>query len=307
MFGSINSPGMVTTYGTYQTQANRLITQSSPRDSVSKSSYCQYSQSGKADSLVTYEYPIRANDTLVWSFRSDSLILSWWGDTSYTAGDSVPYIREQIYLRTSGTSQTLNGTYREVRLRQRLLQPLPPGSADSAMLARMDTLFTKTYQKLQENLLSFQDGKLTATARALATWADFEVMKWNGDFPLSYQVDSTRYDITIKKIDGNTVTETGRKTGEVVTRRLVRVEPGALIWGDESFSSSDTSHHSGTKHTAPTSCPDGVDWFWKFRDENRKSPLNARQSSASPRKDSRMESSWDPRALFGTMQIPTPR
>ncbi|HOX50511.1 MAG TPA: hypothetical protein PKY05_03415, partial [Fibrobacteria bacterium] len=161
-----------TIQGTYQIQGNRLVSRLLDRDSVIESRYCGVSSSGHADSLIIYHDTIKARDTLAWSIRRDSLVLSYWQDTSYTSVDAIPTITEWIYARTAGTGNSLEGSFRMVGMRERFLEPLPEGSYDSAsrMATWNDT--RKIFSEYQTSEISFQAGRLVTTNRMVHSWAD---------------------------------------------------------------------------------------------------------------------------------------
>lgn len=267
-----------TIHGTYEVTGNRLVAQFLPRDSVMESRYCLYSSTGKRDSLFTSHDTLIAFDSLAWSIRQDSLVLSLWQDTSYTSLDSIPYLTEWIYSRVSGSNQSaLDGTFRMVGMRDRPLRPLPAGSGDSSSILQVWNQTKLQFSQFQEILVTFQGGRISSSNRSIPSWADLILLQWTGGLP-GATAESTWYEIDMRKLDDTTVTETGRKTKEIVTRKQVRPEPSMLYLSDVSFTSSDSSHHGGVSHFNPATCPDGVEWFSDFRRANRKSYTLAREA-----------------------------
>lgn len=264
--------------GTYEVSGNRLVARMLPRDSVIESRYCLTSATGRRDSLYVGHDTLVATDSLAWSIRQDTLVLSVWQDTSYTLIDSIPYLTEWLYARISGNGANLDGTFRMVGTRDRPLRALPAQSGDSLEILQVWSRSKDQFSRLQEILVSFQSGRLVSTTRTIPSWADLILMQWTGNL-LNTSAESTWYDIDMRKLDDTTVSETGRRTKEVVTRRQVRPEAGMLFLSDVSYSSSDTSHHNGVSHYNPPSCPDGVEWFSDFRMDNWKAYGAARRST----------------------------
>ncbi len=268
-----------TIQGTYRVEGTRLVVQLLPRDSVIESRYCLYSSSGSRDSLLTSHDTVLAFDTLAWSLRQDSLFLSSWQETWYTTLDSIPTITEWVYARKSGASGTLNGSFRMVGMRDRFLKALPVGSYDSVTMLKTWNETRKQFSEIQTQEVAFEAGRLVSTAWMVLSWADLALLQWNGGY-LGAQADSNWYDVDLRKIDDTTVSETGRRTHEVVTRRKLRSESSLSLWGgDITYSSTDTSHHSAILHENPTSCPDGAAWFGDFRMDNWKRSFASRRSS----------------------------
>jgi hypothetical protein len=94
-------------------------------------------------------------------------------------------------------------------------------------------------------------------------WADYFVSSWT-NCNYSSGLDTCSYAVTVVKLSSSSVQLHGKTSGETVTITM----SGA---GDETYTSSDPTHHTGTYYAKPVSCPNSTpDWFTTFLSANAK-------------------------------------
>lgn len=245
----------------YTIQGDRLVV-TYITERITTWSFCAYSSKATTsmpDSLVIDRDTTKSPETVLWSLNHDTLLITE-TDTNYTDTDSIPYLDQVLYIRLSG-SEGLNGRFKQIDTKHLPLEQVPSTSSDTGYFSSPST--DDIQSRFVEYVIEFDGGRGKSWIRALGSWADYTIADWN-----KYSQDE--YDITIRKIDDNTVTETGNINHEEVTRQLVNINPEFKLDGDIRYSSSDSTHKTGIKYSAPTSCPNGVDWYRTFQTSNRK-------------------------------------
>jgi hypothetical protein len=104
------------------------------------------------------------------------------------------------------------------------------------------------------------------------SWADDFIDEWNGEWSSdpSY-ADSANYNVTVTKVNNNTIKLVGKKNGETVT----------ITWDNSAetitYTSTDAAHSAHTYYENPTSCPNNYypSWYYEFLSANSKGLMKA--------------------------------
>jgi len=214
------------------------------------------------DSLVVYPMVLKRLDTLYPRLRGDTLEL-WWNKND---GPEYTMFVIAVLVRLTGAGG-VEGSWRLVEYRER----------NQGQWYHRWRVVAAT--AIETRLV--MDGRSYVWAqRPLVSWADYQILSWNqSGWDESLPSDSSRYDVQVAKIDDEAVKYTGKRTGESVVARRIRVSTRHIASGDVSYSSSDPTHASFVRKERIESCPDMLPWYRAFLDSNAR-PLAARVALA---------------------------
>jgi len=152
-------------------------------------------------------------------------------------------------------------------------------AADSASSSNTDVEEGLIYEFTDTNLTLIGENQISFARQFLDNWTyandawyySTNDSAWHDNRKYS---DSTEHSIAVQIVDSSTVRLTGNTTKEVVT---ITSTNGF----DQTYSSSNSAHATGTRLAVPTSCPESADWYSTFLSANPRITTAARVTGPS--------------------------
>ena len=248
----------MTMTGTYRVSGDSLyVTMNSQADT---STYCL------GDSLeVQIDSAGTSGETGdVYSIVNNTMTLSQWDP--YMSGSAYTVDMVATFNRV-GMGSGLEGTWKLASEGYAVSSGTAPDSI-KRYLDSQNVDFNSALSSGQVSMqYTFSNNQITGTMSSSIDWADEYVKSWTSCSAGSYGMDTCSYNITVVKLSASSVQLKGKTSGETVT----------VTWnaqGDETFSSSNSAHATGTYYAKPKSCPNDVPtWFSDFIIANAKTAL----------------------------------
>jgi hypothetical protein len=211
-------------------------------------------------------------------------------DTAYTQPESgIPYVISNSTLTLTATDPYMNGAGYTIAMVMTLTRVGPgtgmqgtwnfvsetysvlSGTAPDSIKRDLDALNAEISQRIASGEFAgqyiFSGNQFSSVSSYAFNWADDFVSSWTDCNPNYYSTDTCTYAVTVVKLSSSSVRLLGKTSGETVT----------VTWnaaGDETYTSSDSTHHAGTYYVNPASCPNTIPaWYNTFLSDNPKPAL----------------------------------